>query len=255
MNTTSGDTTDVTSTLPLDHAEAMSLFEAELQRNLNLMGSLRPQDWTAQTDCPAWDVRQLYLHVLGACESGASTRELLHQMLSARSLQKREGGPLEAALSAVQVRERIELQPSELLARLAQIAPKTVRKRTNMPSLLRKAKMKVDGPVVEKWSLGYLIDTIYLRDAWMHRVDATRATGANLLLTPEHDGRIVADVVAEWSRRHGGPFALTLTGPAGGRFSGNGPSSDPLELDAVEFCRTLAGRSHGDGLLSTIVPF
>ncbi len=84
--------------------------------------------------------------------------------------------------------------------------------------------MKVDGPVVEKWSLGYLIDTIYLRDAWMHRVDVTRATGAALVLTPDHDGRIVADVVAEWARRHGQPFTLHLTGPAGGTFTGGRPS-------------------------------
>ena len=129
-----------------------------------------------------------------------------------------------------------------------------------MPALVRRAKLKIDGPVVETWRLGYLVDTIYLRDLWMHRVDATDATGRELVLTADHDGRIVADVVAEWARRHGQPFSLTLTGPAGGTYSSTGSAGADaagahLELDAVEFCRTLAGRSEATGLLTTIVPF
>jgi uncharacterized protein (TIGR03083 family) len=248
---------DVTATAPLTHAEGMALFAAELQRNLDLMRSLDDAAWSSQTECPDWDVRRMYLHVLGAVESGASTRELVHQMLTARRYQKARGGPLEAALSATQVAERIDLSPAQLVSRFAAVAPVTVRKRTRMPSLMRSATMKVDGPVVEKWSLGYLIDTIYLRDAWMHRVDVTRATGAALALTPDHDGRIVADVVAEWARRHGQPFTLRLGGPAGGVFTGRRPSTaDPvIDVDAVEFCRILAGRSEGTGLLTTIVPF
>ena len=70
----------------------------------------------------------------------------------------------------------------------------------------------------ETWRMGYLLDVILTRDPWMHRVDIARATGRELELTPEHDGRIVADVVAEWARRHGQPCTLTLTGPAGGEF-------------------------------------
>lgn len=257
MTHTQEATMDVTTAAPLTHAQGMALFATELQRNLDLMRALHEPAWSAQTECPDWDVRRMYLHVLGACESGASTRELLHQMRTARGYQKRNGGPLEAALSATQVAERIDLTPAQLTSRFEAIAPVTVRKRSGMPALMRKATMKVDGPVVEKWSLGYLIDTIYLRDAWMHRVDVTRATGAALVLTPDHDGRIVADVVAEWARRHGQPFTLHLTGPAGGSFTGGRPSDvDPvIEIDAVEFCRTLAGRAPGKGLLATIVPF
>jgi uncharacterized protein (TIGR03083 family) len=248
---------DVTAATPLTHAEGMALFATELQRNLDLMRHLDDTAWSAQTECPDWDVRRMYLHVLGACESGASVRELVHQMLTARRYQKRNGGPLEAALSATQVTERIDLTPAQLTARLETVAPVTVRKRTRMPALMRKATMAVDGPVVEKWSLGYLLDTIYLRDAWMHRIDVARATGAVLVLTPDHDGRIVADVVAEWARRHGQPFTLHLAGPAGGTFIGGHPSetSPVIELDAVQFCRILAGRAPGDGLLTTIVPF
>ena len=55
----------------------------------------------------------------------------------------------------------------------------------------------------ETWRMAYILDVILTRDTWMHRVDVAYATGRDLALTPEHDGRIVADVVAEWGRRHG----------------------------------------------------
>lgn len=255
MTTTDRPVTDLGSLAPIGHDDGMALFAAELQRNLELMHALGEQDWSKPTDCPAWDVRLLYLHVLGACESGASVRELLHQMRASRAFQKANGGPREAALSSVQVAGRLPLSHAELIARFAAVAPRAVRTRTRLPGLLRRARVSVDGPVAEKWTLGYLVDVIYLRDAWMHRVDASRAAGAALALTASHDGRIVADVAAEWARRHGRPVALELTGPAGGRFRAGDGTGEPVVLDAVEFCRILAGREPGEGLLATIVPF
>lgn len=255
--TTDTTVTDAATLTAFSHAEAMALQAAELEATVAMLGSLSAEAWTAPTDCPAWDVREMYLHVLGACEGGASMREQAHQMRAAMRRRKAEGGPLEAALSAVQVDDRRELTAEELLARLADVAPRTVAGRRRLPGLVRRVRMAVDGPVVEKWTLGYLTDTIYLRDLWMHRVDACRATGTPMVLTTGHDGRIVADVVGEWARRHGRPFTLVLTGPAGGTFQGGdgAPDEPAVELDAVEFCRTLAGRAAGDGLLATIVPF
>jgi hypothetical protein len=120
----------------------------------------------------------------------------------------------------------------------------------------RHVKIAVDGPVFETWRLGYLVDTIYLRDLWMHRADVARATGRPLELSAGHDGRVVADIVAEWARRHGKPFVLDLAGPAGGTYSqGTEGSAEHLALDAVEFARTLAGRAEARGLLAMIVPF
>ena len=261
-------TIDVTTTDGLSHHEAMALQSTELERTLDLLRTLAPEEWSSPTDCPAWDVHRMYLHVLGACEAAASMRENAHQMRLARRHRRSDGRPLEAGLSHVQVRERLDLAPGELVDRLAAVAPVAVRKRTKLPALLRRVRIGIDGPVVERWSLGYLTDTIYLRDLWMHRIDACRATGRSPVLSPDHDGPIVADVVAEWARRHHRPFTLTLTGPAGGRFRSAGSSAPgrtgparptaeetDLEIDAVEFCRTLAGRAPGEGLLATIVPF
>ena len=246
--------TDVTDISPIDHREAMQLQATELERAVAMLRTLGPDDWATQTVCPDWDVREMWLHVLGACEAGASMRENVHQMAAARKRCKQLGVPLEAGLSGVQVAERLDLSPADLVERLEQIAPKTVKGRSRTPRPMRAVKMAIDAPVVEKWALGYLIDIIYLRDAWMHRVDTASVTGSDLVLTPEHDGRIVADVVAEWARRHGQPFTLELTGPAGGTFTAGG-SDESIDMDAVEFCNVLSGRGEASGLLTTIVPF
>jgi uncharacterized protein (TIGR03083 family) len=251
-------TTDVTSIEPLTHPEAMRLQADELERTLRLLESLDDPSWAAATDCPAWDIRAMYQHVLGACEAGASIRENIRQLRRARAYRAQHGGPLEAALSAVQVSDRAVLTPAQVIKRLEAIAPKTVRGRTRTPAPVRRhASLTVDGPVCEKWKLGYLIDTIYLRDLWMHRIDAARAAAKPAELTPGHDGRIVADITAEWARRHGRPFQLYLTGPAGGSYARDpgDPATERLSLDAIEFCRTLAGRAPATGLLATIVPF
>jgi hypothetical protein len=144
------------------------------------------------------------------------------------------------------------------VARLAAIAPKTVRGRARVPGFVRNhATLAVDGPVHEKWKLGYLIDTIYLRDLWMHRIDVAHAVNRAPELQPDHDGRIVADVVAEWARRHGKPFVLELGGPAGGMYAHDpGATGAPkITLGAIEFCCALAGRRPATGLLRTVVPF
>jgi uncharacterized protein (TIGR03083 family) len=252
MTTTT--TTDVTTIESIEHREAMALQATELERALALLHTLGAEQWSTQTNCPDWDVRRMWLHVLGACEAGASMRENVHQMRLGRKRRKEPGVSLEAGLSAIQVAEREDLSPDELVQRLERIAPETIKGRSRTPRPMRAMKIGIDAPVVEKWTLGYLIDIIYLRDAWMHRVDTARATGCDLALTAEHDGRIIADVVAEWARRHGQPFTLELTGVAGGVFAAGG-GGDAIVIDAVEFCSLLAGRGEATGLLTTVVPF
>jgi hypothetical protein len=72
-------------------------------------------------------------------------------------------------------------------------------------------------------------------------------------LSAAHDGRLVADIVAEWAALHGEPFELTLQGPAGARFA-SGSGGENLTLDAIEFIRTLAGRRPGAGVLRHPLP-
>jgi uncharacterized protein (TIGR03083 family) len=250
MTTTS--TTRVQDIAPLSRAEAMSLAAAEYDRFLDLLRSLRPEEWRRPTECEAWDVQAMATHLLAEAESHYSLREMAHQM---RAYRKAKSGPMIDAMNALQVRDRADLTPDEIVARFERAVPRSVRARRRMPGLVRRVRLKVDPPFEkERWPLSYLMDVIYTRDTWMHRGDISRATGRDIALTPEHDGRIVADIVAEWARRHGQPLTLELTGPAGGTYVA-GEGGEHTQLDAFEFCRIVSGRAQGTGLLTTAVPF
>jgi uncharacterized protein (TIGR03083 family) len=249
MNTT---VTRVRDIARLSRTEAMTIAADELDGFLDLLRSLTPDEWQRPTECEPWDVRAMATHVLGATESHSSIRETVHQT---RAYRKAKSGPMIDAMTALQVRDRAHLSPEEVVTRFERAAPRSVRARRRMPALLRRMRMKVDPPfAAERWRLGYLMDVIYNRDCWTHRVDISRATGRDVVLTPEHDGRIVADVVGEWAGRHEKPFTLTLSGPAGGTYLA-GDGGEHIDLDAVEFCRILSGRAKGTGLLTTEVPF
>jgi hypothetical protein len=87
----------------------------------------------------------------------------------------------------------------------------------------------------------------------MHRLDISMAIGAEPAATPDHEGVIVDDVVREWAARHGEPFRLELSGPAGGTWGdGDKPA---LSMDAFDFLRAVSGRGATSGLLRQQVPF
>ena len=175
-------TIDVTTIEPLTHAEAMRRQAQELDCTLALLRSLDDAAWAAATDCPAWDIRAMYQHVLGACEAGASDpREPPPAAASPRLPQAARRAARSRTVGRAGTRAcGPQSRPDPPAAH--GIAPKTVRGRARTPALVRHhAKLAVDGPVHETWRLGYLIDTIYLRDLWMHRIDAARALGR----TPE----------------------------------------------------------------------
>jgi uncharacterized protein (TIGR03083 family) len=233
----------------IPHGEAMRLAETEYQRFLDLLRSLGPQDWSKPTDCPGWDVRAIAAHALGMVEFAASVREKRRQV----KLAGQRGGVFIDALTELQVEERAGMTPDQIIDRFAARAPNAAQSRRHTPALVRRSSRLV-GVQEEVWALGYLIDVILTRDPWMHRIDIARATGASLVLTPEHDGRIVADIVAEWAARHGKPYELRLSGPAGGRWT-SGRGEPVIDIDAIDFCRAVSGRGPAAGLLATRVPF
>lgn len=234
----------------LDRTVAMQLAATEYQRFLAQLQQLSAPDWSQQTDCPDWDVKAMAGHVTGMAEMVASVGEQVRQM---RAAGKSDGERVHA-LTALQVAKHASATPAELIRRFGEVAPRAAAGRRRVPGLVRRlATMEeVVAGRSERWAMGYLIDVILTRDTWMHRVDIARATGREMELTGDHDGVLVADVAAEWARRHGQPCSLVLTGPAGGSWSwaGGGPV---IEKDAVEFCRGLSGR--GRPALDTEVPF
>jgi uncharacterized protein (TIGR03083 family) len=236
------------------HRDWMTAAEEEYRRLGALLAELADDEWRRPTDCAGWDVHDVVAHLVGAAESTASVRETRRQQKLGRRL--RPGKPDVDGMNAVQVSERRDVDPDRLRRDLADAGARGVRSRRRLPALLRAMPVPF-GPPLGTRPLGYLMGRIYTRDAWLHRVDIARATGRTLLLTPDHDGRIVADVVAEWAHDHGQPYRLTLTGPAGGTWSRgeDGEDGEAIALDAIEFCRTLSGRAPGEGLLASPVPF
>ncbi len=244
---------DVTAIPALGHSEAMGLASTEFARMVDLVRTLRADEWATETVCTLWNVRSMVAHVVGMAEAQASLRQFAHDFSVAR---KRSGGAMIDALNACQVSDRVNMTPAQLVDRLASVAPKAVRSRRRTPGVMRTmVRFKQDPPFgTERWPYGFLVDTIFTRDTWMHRLDIARATGREMAITQQHDGRIVAGVVAEWAHRHGKPFTLHLAGAAGGSWHA-GDGGELIELNALEFCWTVAGRAQRGGLLATPVPF
>jgi uncharacterized protein (TIGR03083 family) len=239
---------------PLDHDEAMRLAAAEYDRLLALADELPAEDWSRPTDCTGWDVRAMAGHLLGMLELQADPEERARQIKTAAETAARTGGLRLDAMTALQVREHAHLSTDQLKRALHRAVPAGLAARRATTAEQRAATYSPGLPGENQWTVGYLFDVIHTRDPWMHRIDICRATGREAVLSAGHDGRILADVVAEWARRHGQPFTLTLTGPAGGSFRA-GDSGPELELDAVEFARILSGREAASGLLAAAVPF
>jgi uncharacterized protein (TIGR03083 family) len=247
--------TTAVETIPaLGHDEAMDLAEAEYDRLLGVIDDLDEQDWSRRTDCTDWDVRALLGHVLGMLELQSDVNERMRQIKAAAAVAAQTGCLRLDALTRLQVTEHASLEPEQLRRALHETAPRGLAARRALTAEQRAAPYDPLLPGEGAWTFGYLFDIVHTRDPWIHRVDICRAIGGAPAISADHDGRIVADVVADWARRHKQPFTLSLTGPAGGSFTA-GAGGAGLELDAVEFCRILSGREIGVGLLATRVTF
>lgn len=239
----------------LDRETAMRLAATEYDRYLAMLRRLPAAAWEQPTCNTGWDVLAMVRHTVGMTHLSASLAE---QMTQLRLAGKRPGPQIDG-LTAVQIERNAHRNPEQLIARLAELAPKAVRGRRRTPGFVRSRTMPGGQPVApgqtERWTFGYLTDTILTRDPWTHRSDLADATRVELELTAEHDGVIVADVVQDWASRHLEPFDLVLTGPAGGAWS-RGSGGERIERDAIEFCRILSGRgTDSSPLLSIRVPF
>ncbi len=215
---------DAKTITPIGHDEAMRITRVEFDRMLGAARDLQSDDWKQPTINTGWDVRAVMLHLLGAAEANASFSENTHQMRAGKRLFKEIGGHHWVdGVNEIQIRERATLSNDEVLDRYAAAIPGAVRARARVPKLVRRLPVVVFPAPLGRKSLGYLLDMVYTRDVWMHRVDIARATGRPLELTADHDGRIVADIVAEWAHLHDHDFELELEGPAGGTYtSGTG---------------------------------
>jgi uncharacterized protein (TIGR03083 family) len=246
--------TDVRSIPRIKHAEAMQIAAVENDKFGAALRRLRPGDWAKPTDCARWDVRGLAAHVDGSAAGQASPREFVRQVRAGRPVVAEIGAQYWwDGMNEIQVREREGSSVDELIAEWDENSQRALRARRKLPRPIAWLPLlNLPAPVGRK-PVSYLFDMGFTRDLWMHRIDLTQASGTELDADRDHDGRIVADLVAEWADTHGEPFTLTLTGPAGGNFTA-GDDGAHVEIDAIEFCRTLAGRRTGDGILRHPLP-
>ncbi len=239
---------------PINHREGMALAEAEYKRFTDVLGRLQPEDWSKQTVNTDWNVEQLVAHNLGFAEGNASFRVFAKAMRAGKKRAKEKGyDHFVHGMNEVQVEEREHLSPAELVAGWSATWPKALKGRRRFPPFLRWIPLDF-GPVIGKKPIGsYLMDRCYTRDTWMHRIDICRAVGLDPVLTPEHDGRIIEDMVAEWTQLYDLSVTLHLEGPAGGTYV-RGHGAEELTVDAVEWIWILSGRGTGSGLLGKELP-
>jgi len=239
---------------PISHREGMALAETEYQRFADVLGQLQADDWAKQTVNTDWNVKQLVAHVLGFAEGNASFLVFVKaQRKGARRAKQKGYDHIVHGMNEVQVEEREHLSTSQLVERWKTMWPKALKGRRRFPPFMRPIPLDF-GPVIGKKPMGsYLMDVVYTRDTWMHRIDICRAVGLEPMLTPEHDGRLIADMVAEWTRLYDLNVSLQLEGPAGGTFV-SGDGREQLTIDAVEWIWILSGRGTGTGLLEKELP-
>jgi len=237
----------------ISHSEAMALTATENARLLAQLRGLTDDQWRAPTDCTRWTVRDIAVHLIASAQAQAGPVEFARQVIAGRPLTGEIGGAHWVdGLNEAQLRARTGWSASALPGLWERHSAAALRSRRRMPAPVRALRVLPLGGEMGWQRLDYLFDTGFTRDVWMHRIDIARAAGVAPVLTASHDGRIIADIVSEWSSRHGQPFSLTLTGAAGGVFAGGVASAQ--SLDAVEFVRILSGRAMGDGILRYKLP-
>jgi len=242
----------------VDHDEAMRLTAMENARLLAQLRGLEDEQWQAPTDCAGWTVRDVAVHLIASAQAQANPLEFVRQVLAGRKLTAQIGGVHWVdGLNEAQLRARTGWTSAMLPDLWERASASALKARRRMPAPVRALPLLPIGTglgVHIGWQpLAYLFDIGFTRDVWMHRIDIARAAGIPPELTSEHDGRIVADLLAEWSGRHVQTYTLTLTGPAGGEFRA-GTGGEPQTVDAVEFARILSGRAEGPGILRHKLP-
>jgi uncharacterized protein (TIGR03083 family) len=245
---------DVTTIPRIAHDEAMAITAVENRKFGEQLRSFDAADWSQATDCDRWDVHAVTAHLIGSAASQASPREFVRQVRRGKPFLAELGSPnWWDGMNELQVHERAGRTPRELVEEWDAIAARALRARTRLPRPVAALPLlKLPAPVGRQ-PVRYLFDMGFTRDVWMHRIDLAVATGRPFDADADHDGRILADSVAEWATTHDDPFTLELDGPAGGRFE-RGTGGEVVRLDAMELVRCLAERVPREGVLRHQLP-
>ena len=220
----------------------------------DMMCALSPEQWSTQTECTRWDIRAMAAHVVGSAASQTSPREFFRQRRGGKPICKELDTPFWwDGMNDFQVRERASLTTEQLIAEWDTVSAEALKSRTKMPRPIARLKLLNLPEPVGRQPLSYLFDIGFTRDVWAHRIDVARALGTEPDHDADHDARILADIVAEWSATHGESFTLVLDGSAGGTFV-QGAGGAEINISVVDFVRTLAERTTESGVLEHTLP-
>ena len=247
MTASRGDIVDSTTTPPtiVRGSDADALALAAYDQLSTLLLELRRPDWDVVTECRPWTVRDMVAHMVGAAEGHASLPVMLRQTVGGMRLKNEFDGNSLDAMNELQIRSQKDSSGPQLAARIRDLAPLAVRGRHRRATWMGFVPISIDptgstAGFPAKVSMGHLCAVVLTRDVWMHKFDIARA----LDMTPpidDTDTRVVADVAAEWQGQHKQPVRLELSGPAGGSYQW-GSGGPILDVDAIDFCRVVAGR-------------
>lgn len=223
---------------------ARDVAAAEYDALLLAVDAFDAADWDRPTDCTEWRVRDMVAHLAGAAEEACRLPVMLRHLGGAVVDLRRGRGDLVDLLCAVQIRDRSHLSDTELAADLRRWAAGAPGGRRRQPRPLRRVVLPAFAGLGRGARLAYLLDVVYVRDVWLHRVDLHRATGREMPLGAG-EGEVVAQVVRDLDRAWSGPaLVLELTGRGGGRWQvGEGTPVATITEDAVALMRLLSGRS------------
>jgi uncharacterized protein (TIGR03083 family) len=220
------------------HAEAIALGASQNEAMLAELRALEPADWETVTDCTPWTVRDVAAHLSAWAEAILSPSEFLRQRTAAMKVRKDCDNSVDAQ-NAVQVETRKDVPPEELIRRLEDLFPRFLKLRDRLGVVLR--PVPAWNGLLGFYSLGYLTETIFTRDVFMHRADISKATGKEMSLGV-NERRIVMDCVREWERASKADATLHLSGGAGGDLIVGSGGRVTISGDAIDFTRVLAGR-------------
>jgi uncharacterized protein (TIGR03083 family) len=226
----------------IGHDEWIDIGRVQQEKFLSLLNALSESEWNSPTDCELWTVKDIVAHLLGQAQGFTSFAEQGRQMWGG-ALRRKELGTFLNAVNQTQVDARRDREPQEVVAGLREVWPRFLSLRHRLGRFGKGVPFY--DPNLGPTTLRYLMDTIFARDAFMHRVDVSRATGREIDLG-KPEARLVADVARDWARRHGVDAAIELHGPAGSALIGATGAAATIRGDAVEFCRVLAGRAAPD---------
>lgn len=257
------------------------IARVELERFIALLETLKGDDWLKPTYCTLWNVHQIVSHQAGAYAGFASGAEFRRQW--GPPPQPRPGQMTVDAVNDIQVADRAGSTPAELIAELRQVGPQAIATRQRIPAVIRGLRFEFGGFLYAwrpseilralRWPYGstavafkhseqtwegairldYITDLIYTRDTWMHRMDICLATGREMVLTDDHDGRIMALVMCDLAEQlknglDGKTVVYDIPGPGGGCWK-IGPASTPaatIKMDLLYFNVLASGRMTRD---------